>query len=168
MSGNRCGVLYTANARLLRAMEELGPTNGVSNFFQHAAAAVFEDEALIDRYLEENRANLRRSLAVLASGLEGLGVPFVRPHGGLFVWIDLRGVVAAGGASAAWINEKLVRRYRVVMTPGSMAYGEDGFFRICFASVPVTTLEELIRRLRALVIQGTDRGALVEFIDSHK
>ena len=34
MSGNRCGVLYSTNAKLVRAMEELGVSNGVGNFFQ--------------------------------------------------------------------------------------------------------------------------------------
>ena len=132
---------------------------------KHTLATVFEDEELIAKYIETNRANLRRSLGVIASGLAALEIPFVRPDGGLFVWMDLRGIV--DGLPAARINETLIRRCKILMTPGTMAYGEDGFFRCCFACVPVATLEEFLRRLRALKTGNKKRGTLFDFISQH-
>jgi aspartate/methionine/tyrosine aminotransferase len=99
------------------------------------------------------------------------GVPFVRPQGGMFVWLDLGAflprIAAANGDAAAaatsttdggvrtWESERELSRvlreeHRLLFTPGEACHcPEPGYFRMCFAwmTQSVPALEETFRRL---------------------
>mmetsp|Transcript_6516 Transcript_6516/g.11933 ORF Transcript_6516/g.11933 Transcript_6516/m.11933 type:complete len:88 (+) Transcript_6516:1363-1626(+) len=72
---------------------------------------------------------------------------------GLFVWIDLRHLLA----SSTWQAErdlwaKLSIDQRVVLTPGEFCHAQEpGFFRLCFAWMPdIRCLSEAAKRISAV------------------
>jgi aspartate aminotransferase len=95
-------------------------------------------------------AALRANLDLAVAGLAGLpGVSCPRPGGGIFLFPDLRGWLAAHAPPearadlAGWLNT----RHRIAVVDGA-AFGAPGHIRISFG-VPTETLQRGITRLRA-------------------
>ena len=160
-SGLRVGCLYSRSEWLLRAFSSISQFSTVSHLTQYALSVLLEDEAFVDRYLEENRRRLRTSYEILARGLDGLGLPFTRPSAGLFLWVDFRPLISIwrrfGSQAVSVLDERglalafwrrLVNDWHIVLTRGDLCHSaEPGFFRICFAYVGVDALRELLQRL---------------------
>ena len=94
-SGYRVGALWTRNAGVLRAMDNVAYVCCVPGPMQLAIAEMLEDASWVDAYLARNAENLREQHASLASALAAEGIAVTPARAGMFVWIDLGGVCGA-------------------------------------------------------------------------
>ena len=134
-SGLRMGVLFSHNAALLGALDNVGYFSAASNPMQDALAAALGDAAWVDGFLAENHGRLRQARDVVCSALVGAGVPHVRPCAGLFVWLDLSAwLEGEGGFEREQKFTAALFESGVLLTPGEAAHSaRPGCFRLCFA-----------------------------------
>lgn len=144
-SGLRAGVLFTHSAPLLAALDNVGYFSAASNPTQDALALALGDEGWVDAFLAANHARLREARDVVCAALARARVPFVRPHAGLFVWLDLSAWLPAAEAAAAeeaeqrsFAGERALTEdlfaAGVLLTPGEACHAAaPGSFRCCFA-----------------------------------
>ena len=65
-SGLRVGCLWTLNARLQAALQNVNAFYGVSGIAQHMIAEMLEDLSFVDKYLKENKRRLASAYDTLA------------------------------------------------------------------------------------------------------
>jgi aspartate/methionine/tyrosine aminotransferase len=161
-SGLRLGVLYSHNKELLAAMGGVNMAAQVSNQVQQTVADVLSDTVFMDAYLVENRRVLKLSYDTLHAALEPLGIKIVQPSGAsIFVFADFRSLLTDNTFAAERRLFTALADRGVVLTPGESCHCPvPGFFRICFAWVPLTTLEEALRRIK-LMVQRKDNTCLL-------
>ena len=154
MSGLRVGVFHSRCAPLVEALSGIAMFTSVCSLTQHALACVFEDLEFIGDFISDNLAAVRASHAVLADGLAAHGIPFVRGDGGLFLWVNLGGILRAPGGgevtreAVLGLVHHLAHHEKVLITPGHLCHAsEHGWFRICFTAMGPEALGELVRRL---------------------
>ncbi|KAG5175206.1 pyridoxal phosphate-dependent transferase [Tribonema minus] len=154
-SGLRVGVLFSRNERLRRALDTLSMFSGCSGHTQAALAAVLRDDALVARYLDENARRLARSYDALAAWLARMRIPYSPCTSGIFAWIDMRALLS----EATWEGEEAWFRAMcaagVVLTPGRSQKTEaPGYFRACYAFVPLEVLQVALGKLERLIEGG--------------
>ena len=91
--GLRVGWLHApevVRAAVLRAKQ--GFDLHTSTFTQSVVAEILSDTAFVDRHLARLRQRYAVRSAALAGALAGDRVSFATPRGGLFLWVELRGV----------------------------------------------------------------------------
>lgn len=183
-SGFRVGCLYSHNAALLKAMSSMTDMMQVSRPAQELAAFLLSDHAWIESYLASSRNSLRAQLLKLRRGLESLPLPLhcaVAPQGAIFALVDFTPMLAvfqttkalsssSSSSSSSWEAEEALAecmfvRAGIVLTPGECCHCPTaGFFRVCYAWVPDTSLFEFLRRLaelqRALGLGMEQEGAV--------
>jgi 1-aminocyclopropane-1-carboxylate synthase len=162
-SGLRVGVLLSHNAALAGALDNVGYFTAASNPTQDALAEVLRDEEWVEGFLEGNRRALAAAAAAACAALAGAGLPHLPPSAGMFVWVDLRALLPAGGGWAAEreLTRSLFEDAGVLLTPGEAMHApEPGFFRLCFAwHADARSLEEGLRRLAAFAARKRAMGA---------
>ena len=135
-SGLRCGVLYSENEQVLRAVGTLAYWAACSGHTQYALGQVISDTAWVDEYLALQRQRLKARYRKVTDRLSFQGIPFLSAEGGIFVLCDLRGFMKEPtfeGEAALW--RRLLDVANVNLTPGSACrIAEPGFFRLCWAS----------------------------------
>jgi aspartate/methionine/tyrosine aminotransferase len=158
-SGLRVGVVYSQNENLIRAMS--GATNDsmmASNLTQYCMERMIHDSSFIDNYLQENSRRLFSSYSFLKEFLwKELEVTVVRPtKGGIFVFADFRRYLPENKNSFEGENElfeRLAEVGGVVLTPGESCHCPyPGFFRICYAFVPLQTLRTAMKRVKTYLL----------------
>ena len=147
-SGLRCGVLWSENEALLRAVDGLSCWAACSGDTQHLLGRLIADRAFVDAYIVQMRARLRDIYVDVSSALERHAIAHVAAEAGFFLICDLRPWLADPSWDA---EDRLWRRIvddaKVNLTPGSACrIAEPGWFRLCFASAP-----------RAAVLSAIDR-----------
>ena len=159
MSGYRTGVLYTKNAALLTALSNVNYFTTVSNDTQDCLAALLNDEEFIEEYLRESRRALRASYEKLVTHLEAMSISYVPASAGMFVWIDLRHLLLPNPEDAldAFACERELTRVlfeecRLLFTPGEPQRAQEpGYYRICFAYVPLESIDKAFERLSVFI-----------------
>lgn len=121
---------------------------------------VLADQEFVENFLKENRAVLAKAYALVTGWLEEDKVPYVPAHAVFFVWVDLgkwmEGPRSAASEMALW--QRLLD-CKVILSPGTECYGPDpGWFRICFAAVPVEQLTIAWKRVRENVLWKKNVG----------
>ncbi|CAK0764832.1 hypothetical protein CVIRNUC_003198 [Coccomyxa viridis] len=152
ISGLRVGWLHTLNQDLTGAMDSLAYFCMPSTIIQEAAAQMLLDKPFVAAYLQENQQRLAHSYDALTGELEKAGIPYTPAVGAIFMWVDLRAALAkpTWEAEEGLWNE--VVKAGVLLTPGKACHAaEPGFFRICYAAVPIEGLMEGIRRVVSIV-----------------
>lgn len=160
MAGVRVGAVWSQNGPLLEALRNAAKFAGISGPIQAMVADLLADTAFVDAYLLENARRLGASCEAVLEQLERAGINFVMPAAGMFVWVDLRpllpGLLASGVAQEELegeLHERLVGELRIVITPGAAQHAnEPGWFRICYASVPLPTLVAAMTRFSDWVL----------------
>lgn len=150
MSGFRVGILYSENRELIEAFANVSAPHMVSNHTQCLLTRLFEDEAFIARYIEENRRRLTESYALVVQVLRDANIAFATAYGSLFVWINLKQYLRADSAEAELaLWRDIFEQSGVLLTPG-IGGGHEGFgyFRIVYTAVSFEELEVAMQRLR--------------------
>ena len=133
----------------------------ISSQTQGTLTTILEDKAWTQGYLQRNRARLAAASSAVCTILDRIGLPYVRPAAALFVFIDMRQLLAGqdrfalcpGGLAAAaadastggtapashkWEEEHalfitIAHECNVLLTPGhDCCASEAGWFRCCF------------------------------------
>jgi len=148
-SGLRCGVLITENERVRAAVSGLAYWSCVSGDTQHLLTQWLSDEAWLAHYVGTMRLRLKEAYDLVTARLDDAGVPYLSAEAGFFLVVDLRAWLTA----PTWEAEELLWRRlldeaNLNLTPGAAMRGvEPGLFRLCFASVPSSTLAVALDRL---------------------
>jgi|HubBroStandDraft_6_1064221.scaffolds.fasta_scaffold122661_2 2-aminoadipate transaminase len=132
---------------------------GSSNFNQHLVATVLES-GLYEPHVEQVRASYRvkrdRMLAAAEKSFADLpGVSWVRPHGGLYVWMTLPEQIETGLDSPFF--DRAVKVDGVMYVPGELCYAgtpaqrRRNQMRLSFGVESPDKIEEGIRRLASAV-----------------
>ena len=150
-SGLRVGVLYSQNQTLLAAVNGISPAFQVSNVIQEILAGVLADASFMTTLQKESNTKVMHSYQLLTSGLDRLQIPY-RPVGaGIFVFIDLRGLLRQDSFEGEReLHQALAREIKWSLTPGEACHHPvPGFFRACYCWVSAAAIEECLRRLEA-------------------
>jgi aspartate/methionine/tyrosine aminotransferase len=166
MSGLRVGALFTHHAELRAALSNAGYFTTVSNDTQRVLAELLTDRAASAALLSRLQHALREGAELVCDTLTRLGLPFVRPAAGMYVWADLSSLLPpaapapaseADGGSSEWAREEaltaaLWERHRLLFTPGAACHAaRGGWYRICYAFHCPAGQAEGMRRLTAFV-----------------
>ncbi len=151
MSGFRVGMLYSENRGLIRAFANASAPHMISNHTQWLLTRLFEEEAFIAEYIEENQRRLTKSYALVVQTLREAGITFAIAYGSLFVWINLKPYLREDSAEAElvlWRN--IFDHTGVLLTPG-IGGGHQGFgyFRIVYTAVSFEELQVAMQRLKS-------------------
>jgi aspartate/methionine/tyrosine aminotransferase len=153
MSGLRCGTLVSENPDVREAVAAQAVWSSVSNLTQAVLTDIITDDAFVDRYLTEMPRRLGDTHRAVVAALDHAGIPHLPSEAGFFVLIDLRRFLDAPTFEAEdrlW--QRMVETANVNLTPGSACrIGEPGFFRLCFASLPVERVLEGIGRVAGMI-----------------
>jgi aspartate/methionine/tyrosine aminotransferase len=150
LSGLRAGCVYTENVEINESMQKVNDLCQISSHTQQLIEGMLGDDAWLEEFLEGNNARIRERYDRLVEVLEEVGIHFVRPDAGLFVWIDLRKFMGDGGEGRLYFD--LMEQHGLCFTPGSsQGEGLDGFFRVVFTACDDGEFEEVLARLRGLI-----------------
>ncbi|MBT3497528.1 MAG: aminotransferase class I/II-fold pyridoxal phosphate-dependent enzyme [Gemmatimonadales bacterium] len=153
ISGFRVGLLYSHNAALLEAYENLNLSHTVSNHTQWLLQHLLTDDDFMTSYVVENQRRLTEAYAVVVGALKRLDIPYVPSRGSLFVWIDLSEFMDGDSGQAdldLW--QELYRTSGVLLTPGvGFGHTKKGMFRVVYPCVSMKELSVAMERLGAFV-----------------
>eukprot|EP01027_Heterolobosea_sp_BB2_P014415 GEZU01020702.1.p1 GENE.GEZU01020702.1~~GEZU01020702.1.p1 ORF type:complete len:391 (-),score=116.06 GEZU01020702.1:55-1227(-) len=169
ISGFRCGVLYTENPELLKAIGVVGFFTCASNDVQFGLNAMLKNEAFVDEYLKQNRLALRGAYETVVRCIEDLPgqVSYIPAQAGFFVWVNLASFLpqqqqqkcAAGKQSGPDPAEMqlfwhLFNEAKVILTPGTIFHSEEpGWFRVCFAAAPREAIKVAFQRIKEALLR---------------
>ena len=161
-SGFRCGVLYTQNELVKKALGSINMFAAIGHPLQKMIAHMLSDDKFVDTYLGRARSDLVASYSIVTSTLTSLDLPFVEARAGIFLWADFSSLLP----EMSWEGEEaLVSMFfeeKVVMTPGqSTRAKKPGMFRICYAWVGPEVLQIAMGRIKAVA----DKVKLTGWID---
>jgi aspartate/methionine/tyrosine aminotransferase len=148
-SGMRCGVLVSENPEVNAAVEALAYWACCSGHTQYLLGELISDETWVDHYINTMQGMLRGAHRRLTAALDSAGIRHMPAGAGVFVLLDLRPFLA----EASWEAEDalwrlILDRAEVNLTPGAACHvGEPGFFRLCYAGLPIETVEVGVDRL---------------------
>ena len=158
ISGFRVGLVYSQNAALLEAYENLNLTHSVSNHTQWVLERLLTDAEFMTLYLERNQKCLTESYAVVVSYLKRLGIPYVPSRGSLFVWVDLSEFMSRDSKDAELeLWQELFRATGVLLTPGiGFGHTKRGLFRVVYPCVSIEELKVAMGRIENFVWRRRD------------
>jgi len=149
LPGFRVGVVYSYNDAVVTAARRISSFTLVSSQTQKTLAAMLADGAFAATYIRTNRDRLRARHAYIVAGLARAGVPCLRGNAGLFVWMDMRRLLAeptVAGELRLW--DRMLREVKLNISPGSSCHcSEPGWFRVCFANMSLDTLDVALARM---------------------
>jgi aspartate/methionine/tyrosine aminotransferase len=175
LSGLRVGVAYTENEEILFALQKLNDFCQISSHTQllverMLSAEVERDngatEKFVDAYLDANNRNIQSRADQLATCLDELEIPYLKPDSGLFLWMDFREFLPELSTSESATSESLeskerrerelylslMKEYGLLFTPGmSMRNEHAGFFRCVFTAASKEEFELGLARIKKFV-----------------
>ncbi len=154
VSGYRIGVLYSQNASLNSALDNIGYFSAVSNHTQEAMAEVLEDKQWCAQYMRSNAQLVGRTYRAVVAALGAAGVPCMPADGGMYVWIDLRAALPKLPPSAHEAGEPQVQQGGQPATAATEVYKQH----LDAAGVPwaaeTALSEHLFKEHRVLLTPG--------------
>ncbi|MEM1031300.1 MAG: aminotransferase class I/II-fold pyridoxal phosphate-dependent enzyme [Myxococcota bacterium] len=149
-SGLRCGVLMSENDEVLEAVDQLAYWGACSGHTVALLSHFIDDQAEVDAFLTEMRADLASTYARVTEALERANLPFVDAEAGFFLLCDLRGHLEAASFEAEHtLWRRLLDDHNLNLTPGrACRIATPGFFRLCYAGVDDDALDVALARLR--------------------
>ena len=149
LPGFRVGVVYSYNDAVVTTARRTSSFTLVSSQTQKTLAAMLADGAFAATYIRTNRDRLRARHDHIVAGLARAGVPCLRGNAGLFVWMDMRRLLAeptVAGELRLW--DRMLREVKLNISPGSSCHcSEPGWFRVCFANISLDTLDVALSRM---------------------
>ena len=120
-----------------------------SGHTQYLLGEMVSDESWVDSYIASMRELLRGAHSRLVAALDAGGIRHLPAEAGVFVLLDLRSHLAEPtweAEHALWLE--ILEQAGVNITPGAACHvGEPGFFRLCYAGQPTSTVEAAVRRI---------------------
>jgi 1-aminocyclopropane-1-carboxylate synthase len=150
LPGFRVGVAYSYNDAVVTMARRMSSFTLVSSQTQKTLAAMLADAEFADAYVRTNRERLRARHDHVVAGLAHAGVPCLRSNAGLFVWMDMRGLLGGEATVASELRlwDRVLRQVRLNISPGSSCHcSEAGWFRVCFANMSLDTLDVALARI---------------------
>lgn len=146
MTGWRIGYAASSNENLVKIISNVQShmTSNPNSIAQYAALeALIGEQETVNNMVEE--FSLRRELMIkLINEIEE--VSFINPKGAFYVMIDLSKVLEKGNISGSMeFANLLLKEEKVVVIPG-IAFGEDNFIRLSYA----TSKDEILRGLERI------------------
>ncbi len=150
-SGLRCGVVVSQNEALLGAVDQLAYWSACSGHTQHLLSSLVGDPAAVDGYVARMQRDLASTYARVTAALDAASIPYVPADAAFFLLCDLRAFLDAPTADAEQrLWARLLAEANVNLTPGQACrIAEPGFFRLCYAAVPIEAVEQGIRQIGA-------------------
>jgi len=154
ISGFRVGSLWSLNADVIAAYENLNLTHSISNHTQWLLSQLLVEDEFVRGYIVRNRARLTSSYALAARALRAMGVPYVPSRGSLFLWVDLSEFLdesTEAGEMRLW--REIFDEAGVLLTPGvGFGHSKHGQFRVVYPCVQPNELAEAMTRLERFVV----------------
>ncbi|XP_071487586.1 1-aminocyclopropane-1-carboxylate synthase-like protein 1 isoform X1 [Diadema antillarum] len=154
MPGSPISAFYSWNKDLVQATCNLASTFfGMPTYNQFAASKLLEDrEWLRNVCIPTNLSSLGEHLDITIATLDELGVPYLKPTAGLFIWADFGKFLAEKTLAEEVRLAEAFEGHGVALPPAStFLYDDPGFFRIIFA-VPKHELLEGLKRMKEVCL----------------
>ena len=153
VSGFRVGIMYSQNAALRKAFNNLNAPSMVSNYAQWTFEKVLADHDFVASYIKANQRALTENYALAVSRLRKLSIPYSPARGSLFVWLDLSEFMKQNTAEAEhalWMD--MFKKTGVLLTPGDgFGHEKRGQFRLVYSYVTREDLEVVVGRMEEYV-----------------
>jgi aspartate/methionine/tyrosine aminotransferase len=149
LSGLRCGVLFSENEEVLRAVDALAYWAACSGDTQHLLGELIADRPFVDSYLEQMRSRLAHTYAGVSEALTAHAIDYIPAEAGIFLLCDLRRFLPEQTWEAEQrLWQRMLDEANVNLTPGSACrIAEPGFFRLCYAAESDAAVREGVSRL---------------------
>lgn len=112
--------------------------------------ADFLNADALDELLAQNSKALYSRYQELTSGLDDLGIPYIRAQAGFFILFDLSNWMGTQSEAEFW--QSVFYQSKLNISPGKGFYCQQpGWFRLCYMSdIPI---KEILGRLRRIIMQ---------------
>ncbi|OWM83190.1 hypothetical protein CDL15_Pgr011872 [Punica granatum] len=149
LPGFRVGTIYSYNDKVVTTARRMSSFTLISSQTQHLLASMLSDKEFTSRYIETNRARLKKRYDMIIQGLKRAGIKCLRGNAGLFCWMNLSPLLQKPdreGELDLW--KTLLHELKLNISPGSSCHcSEPGWFRVCFANMSEQTLEVALARI---------------------
>ncbi|XP_057969530.1 1-aminocyclopropane-1-carboxylate synthase 7 [Malania oleifera] len=155
LPGFRVGTIYSYNNQVVTTARRMSSFTLISSQTQHLLASMLSNKKFTEKYIETNRARLRKRYEVIIEGLRNAGIECLRGNAGLFCWMNLSPLLekpTVEGELALW--DSILHEVKLNISPGSSCHcSEPGWFRVCFANMSEQTLEVALKRINDFMEQ---------------
>lgn len=153
ISGFRVGIVHSYNEEFLGAYGNLNIGHSISNHTQWLIQRMLEDDQFLDKFIISNQNRLAQSYDAVSETLTQLNIPFVKPQGALFVWLDFSQYLSEPseeGEHDFWLE--MFNKTGILLTPGH-GFGHSGYglFRMVYPYVQLSYLKVALQRLEAFI-----------------
>ncbi|RDX97635.1 1-aminocyclopropane-1-carboxylate synthase, partial [Mucuna pruriens] len=153
LPGFRVGIVYSYNDEVVSNGRKMSSFGLVSSQTQHFLAAMLSDDEFVERFLKESSTRLAARHSHFTKGLEKVNITCLPSNAGLFVWMNLRGLLKEktfNGEMMLW--RVIINEVKLNVSPGSaFNCSEPGWYRVCFANMDDETVDVALKRIRAFV-----------------
>ncbi|XP_057291930.1 1-aminocyclopropane-1-carboxylate synthase-like protein 1 [Hydractinia symbiolongicarpus] len=134
LSGYRCGVIISYNDYLLKALGQISIYTTVPTVAQYALESIVSDFNWIDRFNNQNHERLKGALRTVTKTLDDVGVKYIKPSGGFFIWLNLSNYLKSDTEEDEKKLYELFMQNGLYIAPGFAFYSrEHGWFRVVFS-----------------------------------
>jgi len=149
ISGFRVGVIHSHNEGLIKAFNNYNLSHSVSNHTQWMLMHMLQDRDFLDEYISTNQTKLTQSYVEVVHVCRKHSIPYIPPHGGLFIWIDLAPFLKEDSQASEmelWMD--IFNETGILMTPGQ-GFGHTGFgkFRVVYPYISLINLKIAMGKL---------------------
>lgn len=164
-NGLRVGTIISqSNSDLQTALKATALYSYISGLSDQITAAILNDDAFTDRYIQLNREKLSQAHEFTTRLLQTHNIEYLRGcNAGFFLWINLGKkyleVNPAMDAASIDLTETIMQKLldKKVFLASGAAFGSEkpGWFRVVFAH-PIPFLEEAMKRILAAILPAMD------------
>ncbi|XP_072171939.1 1-aminocyclopropane-1-carboxylate synthase-like protein 1 [Diadema setosum] len=150
MPGTPVGAVYSWNPTVISSLAYIVDFMQVPHFIQMAMAKLLEDRDWVQNvHLATNRRLLRESSETVMATLDEIGVTYVKPSAGLFIWANFNKYLQEDSLKGERALATSFLKNGIAIPSGAAFYydNEYGWFRITF-TVPRDQLVEAMKRLK--------------------
>lgn len=154
--GFRVGIIYSYNDTVVDCTRKMSSFGLVSTQTQYLMAKMLSDDDFVEKFLAESAKRLAQRYRVFTGGLIKVGIKCLQSNGGLFVWMDLRGLLKnATFESEIELWRVIIHEVKINVSPGvSFHCSEPGWFRVCYANMDDRDVQIALQRIRSFVTQN--------------